>query len=95
MESSLLDNLCERVLQGRKGNDSDICSSLLALWNSIKELPKILQSGSPHNLIKWASRNMKHWYTNNHADDLWINLKHMPLYRGLKDNAIVLILQNL
>lgn len=95
MASSLQDNLCELVVRGRKGNDYDSCSSLLALWNNIKELPKILQSGSCHNLIKWASRIMKHWYTNNHVDNLWINLKHMPIYRRLKDNATVVILHNL
>jgi len=82
-------------VRGREGADSDICSSLLALWNSMKELPKILQSESLYNLIKWTGKNMKHWYTNNPADDLWINLKHMPLYSRLKDNATVLILHNL
>jgi len=91
----MLDNLREQAVRGRKGIDSDICSSLLALWNIIKELPKILQSGSLHNLIRWAGGNMKHWYTNNPVNDLWINLKHMPLYNRLKDNATVLILHNL
>jgi hypothetical protein len=38
---------------------------------------------------------VKQWYTNNPANDLWINLKHMPLYSTLKNNAIVLILHNL
>jgi hypothetical protein len=91
----MLDNLCEQAVRGRKGTDSNICGSLLALWNSIKELPEILQSGSLQNLIKWAGGNMKHWYTNNPADDLWINLRHMPLYNRLKENATVLILHNL
>jgi hypothetical protein len=38
---------------------------------------------------------MKHRYTYNPANDLWINLNHMPLYSTLKDNAIFLILHNL
>jgi len=91
----MLDNLYEQAVRGRKSTNSDICSSLLALWNSLKELPKILQSGSLHNLIKWAGRNMKHRYTYNPADDLWINLKHMPFYSGLEDNATPFILHNL
>jgi hypothetical protein len=91
----MLDNLCEHVLLGRKDTDSNICSSLLALRINNKELRKILQSGSLHNLIKWAGRNTKHRYTNNPTDDLWNNLKHMPLYSRLKDNATVLILHNL
>jgi hypothetical protein len=32
---------------------------------------------------------------NDPADDLWINLNHMPLNRRLKDNATVVILHNL
>jgi hypothetical protein len=38
---------------------------------------------------------MKHRYTNNPVDDLWINLNHMPFNSRLKDNATVLILHNL
>ncbi len=38
---------------------------------------------------------MKHGYTKNPADNLWINLKYMPFYSGLKDNATVFILYNL
>jgi hypothetical protein len=91
----MLDNLRKQVVRGRKGTNSDICTSLLALWNSIKELPKILQGGSLHNLIKWAGRNMKHKNTDNLADDLWINMNRMPLYSRLKKNATILILDNL
>lgn len=91
----MLDNLREQVVQGREATNSNICSSLLALWNSLKELPKTLQSGSLHNLIKRAGENMKYRYTNNLANDLWINLNHMPFYSRLKDNATVLILYNL
>jgi hypothetical protein len=91
----MLDNLCEQAVRGRKNIDSDICHSLFALRNSMKELPKILQRGSLHNLIEWAGRNLKDWYTNDLADDLWINLNHMALNRRLKDNATILILHNL
>jgi hypothetical protein len=38
---------------------------------------------------------MKHRYTKNPADDLWINLKYMPFYSELKDNATVFNLYNL
>jgi hypothetical protein len=91
----MLDNLCEQAVQGRKSIDSDICSSLFAVRNSMKELPKILQRGSLDNLIEWASRNLKYWYANDLTDDLWINLNHMPLNKRLKDNVTVLILHNL
>jgi predicted transglutaminase-like protease len=57
----------------RKSIDSDVGSTLFALRNSMKELPKILQRGSLHNLIEWADRNLKYWYTNDSADDLRIN----------------------
>jgi hypothetical protein len=69
----MLYNPREQVVRERKGTNSNICSSLLALWNSLKELPKILQSGSLHNLIKWADKNMKYRYTNNPAES------HAPL----------------
>jgi hypothetical protein len=91
----MLDNLRKQAVRGRKGTDFDISSSLLALQNSIKELPKILQGGSLHNLIKWDDRNMKHRNTDDPADDLWINLNHMALNSRLKDNDTVLILHNL
>jgi hypothetical protein len=91
----VLDNLHEQVVQGRKGIDSDIGSLLFSLRHSMKELPKILQRRNHQNLIEWAGRNLKHWYTNEPADDLWINLNHMPLNSRLKDNATVLILHNL
>jgi hypothetical protein len=48
----MLDNLRKQVMRGRKGTDYDISNSLLALQNSMKELPKIFQRGSLHNLIK-------------------------------------------
>jgi hypothetical protein len=88
----VLDNLRKQVVQGRKNTDSDICSLLFTLRNSMKELSKILQRGSHQNLIEWAGRNLKQWYTNDSVDGLWINLNHMPLYSRLKDNSIVLIL---
>jgi len=82
-------------VRGRKGTNSDVRSLLLALWNTMKELLKQLQSRSLHNLIELTAWNMKHWYTKDPADDLWINLKYMPFYSGLKDNATVFILYNL
>jgi hypothetical protein len=91
----MLDNLREQAVRGRKGTNSDSSSSLLALWNSMKELPKIIQSGSPQDRIERAGENLKHWYPNNLADDLWIDQNHMPLNSRLKDNATVLILHNL
>jgi phage gp46-like protein len=56
----MLDNLREQAVWGRKCTDSDVCSSLFTLRNSMKELPKILQRGSLHNLIEWAGRNLKY-----------------------------------
>jgi len=91
----VLDNLCEQAVRGREGTDSDSSSSLLALWNSMKELPKIIQGGSHQNLIKMAGWNLKYWYSYDLADDLRINYNHMPLNRRLKDNATILILHNL
>jgi hypothetical protein len=90
----MLDNLCEHAVWGRKSINYDIYRSLFSLRNSMKELPKILQRGSLHNLIEWVGRNLKYWYTNDLANDLWINLNHMPLNRRLKDNATALILNN-
>jgi len=55
----------------------------------------MLQSRRLHNLSEGTDRNMKHWYTKNSADDLLINLKYMPFYNGLKDNATTFILYNL
>jgi hypothetical protein len=50
----VLDNLHKQAVRGRKSIDSESSSSLLALWNSMKELPKIIQGGSHRDLIKRA-----------------------------------------
>jgi hypothetical protein len=50
----VLDNLHKQAVRGRKIIDFDSSSSLLALWNNMKELPKIIQGGSHQDLIKKA-----------------------------------------
>jgi hypothetical protein len=50
----VLNNLNEHAVQGKQGTNSDSSSSLLALWNSMKEFPKVIQRGSNHDLIKRA-----------------------------------------
>jgi hypothetical protein len=68
---------------------------LLALWDSMKKLPELIQRRSQHDLIERTGRNLKHGYINDLVDDHRINHDDMPHNSRLKDNAIVLILHYL
>jgi hypothetical protein len=79
----VLDDVHKHAVRGRQSTNPDGRSSLLALWDSMKELPKIIQGRSQHHFIEGTDRNLEHRHPNNLADDLRINHNNMPCNRRL------------
>jgi hypothetical protein len=61
----------------------------------MEELSELIQRRGQYYFIEGTGRNLKHWYPNDLADDLWINQDNMPCNGRLKDNAIVIMLHHL
>jgi len=82
-------------MRERQRTNPDGRGSLLALWDSMKELTELIQRRSQNNVIEGTGADLKHWHLDDLADDLRINHDSMSCNGGLWDNAIVIILHYL
>jgi hypothetical protein len=85
------DNLGKHAVRSRQGTNPDGSGMLLTLRDSL-ELSEIIQRRRQDYLIMWADRKLEHRHPNGLTDDLRINSDNMPIYRGLKNQAAVIIL---
>jgi hypothetical protein len=78
----------------RQGPNPDGHRSLLALGNSLKEFPEIIQGRRKHHLIVWAGRNLEHWDSDDVTDDLRINSDDVACHGGLKHQSTIIVLHH-
>jgi hypothetical protein len=79
----VLDDLHKHAVRGKQSTNPNGRGSLIALWDSMKELTELIQRRSLNNIIKWTGRNLKHWHLDDLGNDLRINHDNMPCNGGL------------
>jgi len=89
------DDLGKHAVRSRQGTDPDSSGTLLTLRDSLEKFSEIIQRWMQDYLIIWAGRKLKHMHPDDLTDDLRINNDNMPIHRGLKNQLVVIILNNL